>query len=47
MAKILRQYEKIRRLNFQNQVFLLAENRYFVITAFKVLKMDFKFEYTR
>ena len=44
MAKILR--KSITRLNFQNEVFLLAEHRYYIIIAFKMLKMEFKFEYT-
>ena len=43
MAKIVK---KITRLNFQNLVFLLAKYRCFVIIAFKVLEMEFKFEYT-
>ena len=38
--------KKIMRFNFQNLVFLLAKNRYFVVIAFKVLKMEFKFKYT-
>ena len=28
-------------------VFLLAKNRYYVIIAFKIMKMEFKFEHTR
>ena len=36
--------KKITRLNFQNEVFLMAKNRYFVIIAFKMLKMQFKFK---
>ena len=45
MVKILRKsYEKITRLNFQKLVFLLAKNRIFVIIAFKMLKMEFKFK---
>ena len=39
--------KKIKRLNFQNPVFLLAKNRYFVIIAFKMLKMEVEFEYIR
>ena len=35
------------RLNFQNCVFSLAQNQYFVVIAFKMLKIEFKFEYTR
>jgi len=46
MVKILRNRKKIARLNFQNLVFLSAKIRYFVIIAFKVLKMEFKFKYT-
>ena len=38
--------KKTTRLNFQNLVFLLAKNRYFVVIAFKVLKMELKFKYT-
>jgi len=43
------------RLNFQNfvvlnyqfpKVLLLAKNQYFVIIAFKMLKMEFKFKNT-
>ena len=33
-------------LNFQNKVFLLAKIRYFVVIAFTMLKMKFKFKYT-
>ena len=35
------------RLDFQKLVFLLAKNRYFVATAFKKLKLEFKFKYSR
>ena len=38
--------KKTTRLNFQNWVLLLAKTRYFVIIAFKMLKMEFKFMYT-
>ena len=44
MVKILENLKKITRLSFQNLVFLLAKNRYFVIIAFKMLKMEFKFK---
>ena len=37
--------KKITSLNFENEEFLLAKNQYFVISAFKILKMEFKFEY--
>ena len=46
MIKILKNIKKITMLNFQNLVFLLAKNRYFVVIAFKNLKMEFKFKYT-
>ena len=48
MVKSLRtsNLKKNTRLNFQNLVFLLAKNRYFVVIAFKMLKMEFKFKYT-
>ena len=36
--------KKITRLNFQNLVFLLTKNRYFVVIAFKMLKMEFKIQ---
>ena len=45
MVKILRNLEKITRLNFQNLVFLLAKNQYFVVIALKMLKMEFKFKH--
>ena len=35
--------KKTTRLNFQ--MLLLAKNRYFVIIAFKMLGMEFKFKY--
>ena len=38
--------KKTTRLSFQNLVFSLAKNRYFVVVAFKMLKMEFKFKYT-
>ena len=38
--------KQITRLNLQTLVFLLAKNRYFVVTAFKLLKMELKFKYT-
>ena len=44
MVKILRKLKKIKRLNFQHLVFLLAKNLYFVIIALKMLKMEFKFK---
>ena len=40
MVKILRNLKKITKLNFQNLLFSLAKNRYFVVIAFKMLKMD-------
>ena len=46
MVKIVRKREKITRVNFQNLVFLLANNRYFVLIAFKMLRMEFIFKYT-
>ena len=46
LSKSWENRKKITRLNFQNLVFLLAKNRYFIIIAFKMLKMDFKFMYT-
>ena len=36
--------KKITRLNFQNLVFLLATNRYFIIIPFEMLKMELKFK---
>ena len=42
MVKILR---KITRLNFQTLVLLLAINQYFIVIAFKMLKLEFKFKY--
>ena len=44
--KSLENLKKITRLNFQNLVYLLAKDRYFVVIAFKMLKMEFKFRYT-
>ena len=38
--------KEMTRFNFQNLMFLLAKKRYFVVTAFKMLKMEFKFQYT-
>ena len=32
---------------FESQVFLLAKNRYFVISTFTMLKVEFKFRYLR
>ena len=46
MVKSLENLRKIMRLNFQNLMFLLAKNRYSIIIAFKILKMEFKFNYT-
>ena len=46
MVKILRNRKKNTRLNFHNLMFLLAKNRYFVVIAFKILKMEFTFTYT-
>ena len=50
MVKILRKsyenFKKITRLNFQNLMFLMVKNRYFVVVAFKMLKMEFKFKHT-
>ena len=37
---------KITRLNFQNVVSSLAKKRYFVVIAFKMLKVEFKSKYT-
>ena len=37
---------KIMRLIVQNLVSLLAKNQYFVIIAFKMLKMEVKVKYT-
>ena len=42
MVKIVK---KSTRLNFYNLVFLLAKIRYFIVTAFKILKMEFKLVY--
>ena len=47
MAKIKKNVKKIKRLNFQNQVFLLAKSRYYIISTFKMIKVEFKFEYTQ
>ena len=47
--KWLKSYENLKKitgLNFQKLVLLLAKNRYFVVIAFKMLKMEFKFKYT-
>ena len=38
--------KKITRLNFDSLVFLLAKDGYFVVIAFKILKIEFKFKYT-
>jgi len=38
MVKILRNLKEITRVNFQNLVFSLAKNRYFVVIAFKMFK---------
>ena len=46
MVKILRKSSEITRLNFQNLVFLLVKNQYFVVVAFKMLKVEFNFRYT-
>ena len=35
--------KKITRLNFQNWVFLLVENRYYISNTFKMLKMEFRY----
>ena len=45
MVKILRNLKKMKRLNFHKLVFLLAKNRYFVVIAFKIFKMEFKVLY--
>ena len=46
MAKILRNLEKITRLNFQKLVFLMARNRYLVVIPFEMLNMEFILKYT-
>ena len=38
--------EKKARLNFNNQMVLLAKHRYNIIITVKMLKIEFKFEYT-
>ena len=45
-SKSYENLKTIKRHNFQNLVFLLAKNRYFVVIVFKILKMEFKFKYT-
>ena len=45
MVKTLENLKKVTRLDFQNLVFLLAKIWYFVVFAFKVLKVEFKFKY--
>ena len=45
MLKVLRNLKKITRLNFQHLMFLLTKNQHFVVTAFKMLKMEFKSKY--
>ena len=44
MVNILRNLKKVTKINFYNYVFLLTKNRYFVITAFKMLKLELKLE---
>ena len=46
MIKILENFQKTTRLNFQKLVFLMPKNRYFVIIAFKMLMMELKFRHT-
>ena len=38
---------KVTWLNLQNEVFLLAKNRYYLIITLKMLKIKLKIEYTR
>ena len=46
MAKILKIILRKLRGSFPNKVFYWP-NQYYVIFAFKILKMEFKFDYTR
>ena len=46
MVKIIRKSEENHEARFQNFTFLMAKNRYFVVIAFKLPKMEFKFKYT-
>ena len=45
-SKSYENLKKITRLYFGSLVFLLAENRYYVGIKFKMLKIEFKIEYT-
>jgi len=47
MINILRKSYEHHKAQFPKySVFLLAKNRYFVVIAFKMLKVEFKFKYT-
>ena len=45
MAKILRKSYENHKAQFPKLSLLLAKNQYFVILAFKMLKLEFKFKY--
>ena len=46
MIKVLRESLENQEAQFPKFSVLLAKNRYFVVIAFKMLKMEFKFMYT-
>ena len=45
MLKILRKSSENHEAQLPTFVFSLAKNRHFVVIAFKMLKMEFKFKY--
>ena len=47
MAKILRRPYESDKAQIPKQSVLLAKNRYYVIITFKLLKIEFKFDYAR
>ena len=47
MAKILRKSYEIHKGQYPNLVFVLATDQHCVIITFKMLKIDFNFEYTK
>ena len=46
MGKILRKSYENHKAQFPKLSVFIGQNRYFVIITFKILKMEFKFNYT-
>ena len=46
MARVLRKSYENHKLNFQTLSFSLAKNQYYIISAFKLLKIEIKFDST-